>query len=128
MPGGATTGNTKPLLSFMSSVIIQAPNNTPRRAMMRLKRSRMQLLLRLRFGYSFGPVLGHCDAVLVHLQQLHLFAVGFDPQDEPVSSAFTAPARRWRLLAISVRSSACSVSADLPIAAIIVVMDAMPSL
>ena len=41
----------------------------------------MQLLLQLYFGWQCGPVLGHSDAVFVHLQQLHLFAAGLDAQD-----------------------------------------------
>ena len=42
----------------------------------------MQLLLQLRFGWQCGPVLGHGDAVFLHLQQLHLFAAGLGAQDE----------------------------------------------
>ncbi len=42
----------------------------------------MQLLLQLRFVWQFDPLLGHGDAVFVHLQQFHLFAAGFGPQVE----------------------------------------------
>jgi hypothetical protein len=41
----------------------------------------MNLLHQL-FGWQFGPVLGHGDAVFVHLQKLHLFAAGLGAQDE----------------------------------------------
>jgi hypothetical protein len=42
----------------------------------------MQPLLQLRFGWQFGPLLGHGDAVFVYLQKLHWFAAGFGAKDE----------------------------------------------
>ena len=48
-PGRATKGNSRPLLTFMSSLVIQVPQQHP-------------VPLQLRFGRQFGPVFGHGDA------------------------------------------------------------------
>ena len=108
--GTATTVKTKALLTFMvitlmvllvgsealglrgiasgpcrvASLITQVPQQhpAPRQPFPRIQQSRMQLLLQLSFGWQFGPVLGHGNAVFVHLQQLHLFAAGLGEQDE----------------------------------------------
>ena len=42
----------------------------------------VQLALQLGLGRQLGPVFGHRDAVLVHLQQLHLLAAGFGAEDQ----------------------------------------------
>ena len=69
----------------------------------------MQLLLQLRFGWQFGPVLGHGDAVFVHLQQLHLFAAGLGAQDEADGRFLARPAHviGWTLTVPSVLWSTC---------------------
>ena len=42
----------------------------------------MQSLLQFQLGRQFGPVFGDGDAVLVHLQQFHLFATRFGTEDQ----------------------------------------------
>ena len=77
-------GEPRPLLTFMSSLMTQVPQQHPPpcQQLTRLQQSRMQLLLQLRFGWQFGPVLGHGDAVFVYLQKPHLFVAGLGTQDE----------------------------------------------
>ena len=80
----AITSNSMPLRTFTSSLIIQVPHHPPmpNQPLPRPRQSCMQLLHQLRFGWQFGPVLGHGDAVFVHFQKLHLVPTGLGAQDE----------------------------------------------
>lgn len=81
-------------------------HSLPRQPHPRFNQSLVQVLFQLCLGRKLGPVLGHGDAVFVHLQQFHLFAAGFGAQDEANGGLFARPSSRmkassWRRMAAS---------------------------